>query len=109
MEMEQAQSPRMQQLQKMLDRTPNDPFLLYGLALEYKKLNDLPKALEYLSKTVQADMGYAYAYFQQGQVHEAMGELAAARKAYLDGIDAAAKKGDAHARSELEGALSMIE
>jgi tetratricopeptide (TPR) repeat protein len=107
--MEQVPSPRVQQLQKMLERSPDDPFLLYGLALEYKKINDLPKALEYLGKTIQADSGYSYAYFQRGQVYEAMGDTHSARKAYLDGIDAAGKKGDDHARSELEGALSMIE
>jgi hypothetical protein len=32
-----------------------------------------------------------------------------AKQAYSDGIIAATKSGDAHARSELEGALAMIE
>ena len=102
-------SPRMQQLQKMLDRTPADPFLLYGMALEYKKANEFPAALDYLDRTIQADAGYCYAYFQRGQVSEQMGDIAAAKQAYRDGIEAAKRKGDAHARSELEGALSMIE
>jgi len=107
--MEQSPSPRMAQLQKMLERTPNDPFLLYGLALEYKKAGDFPTALQYLRKTTEIDAGYCYAYFQRGQVYEAMGDVPSARQAYLEGIDAAAKKGDQHARSELEGALGMIE
>lgn len=107
--MEQAPSQRMQQLQQMLARTPNDPFLLYGIALEYKKANDFRQALEYLDRTIQADAGYCYAYFQRGQVFEAMGDVPSARSAYLQGIDVAGQKGDSHARSELEGALSMIE
>jgi hypothetical protein len=37
------------------------------------------------------------------------GDLTAARQAYTEGITAATKSGDAHARSELEGALSMLE
>ena len=100
---------RMQKLQQMLERTPNDAFLLYGLALEHKKLNDLPKALQFLDQSIKADPDYAYAYYQRGQIHEAAGDLPSARTAYLEGIDAAARKGDDHARSELEGALGMIE
>lgn len=106
--MSQASS-RMQQLQKMLERTPADPFLLYGMALEYKKANEPQRALEYLDRTIQADAGYCYAYFQRGQIYEQMGELPSAQQAYRDGIAAAKSKGDAHALSELEGALSMIE
>jgi tetratricopeptide (TPR) repeat protein len=107
--MEAAPGQRMQQLQRMLERTPDDPFLLYGIALEFKKAADLPHALEYLDKTIAADAGYCYAYFQRGQVYESLGNIDSAKKSYLDGIEAAGKKGDAHARSELEGALSMIE
>lgn len=107
--MAEPHTARMRQLQKMLERTPTDPFLLYGMALEYKKASELQSALEYLDKTIQADAGYCYAYFQRGQVLEQIGDLTAAKQAYRDGIDAATKKGDAHARSELEGALSMIE
>jgi tetratricopeptide (TPR) repeat protein len=107
--MAQPPSQRMQQLKRMLERTPNDPFLLYGVALEHKKANELPEALAYLDRTIQADAGYCYAYFQRGQVFEALGDVASAKAVYLQGIDVAGQKGDAHARSELEGALSMIE
>ena len=107
--MDQPPSQRMQQLRRMLERTPSDPFLLYGIALEYKKANDLHQALEYLDRTIQADAAYCYAYFQRGQVFEALGDVASAKGAYLQGIGVAGQKGDAHARSELEGALSMIE
>jgi tetratricopeptide (TPR) repeat protein len=107
--METIPGQRMQQLHRLLEKTPSDPFLLYGIALEYKKSADFPHALEYLDKTIAADAGYCYAYFQRGQVYESMGNIDSAKKTYLDGIEAAGRKGDAHARSELEGALSMIE
>lgn len=107
--MAQPPSPRMQQLQKMLDRTPADPFLLYGMALEHKKADEPRQALEYLNRTIQADAGYCYAYFQLGQVYEQTGDMTSAKQAYRDGMAAAKQKGDAHALSELEGALSMIE
>ncbi len=100
---------RLEQLLKMLDREPNDPFLLYGIALEHKKSGDTQAALQMLEKVVQADPGHGYAFFQRGQIHEMCGDLSAARQAYTDGITAATSSGDAHARSELEGALAMIQ
>jgi tetratricopeptide (TPR) repeat protein len=99
---------RLVQLLAMLEKEPNDPFLLYGIAMEYKKQNNLITALEYFSRTLSADAGYCYAYFQMGQVNESTGDIAAAKKAYNDGIIAARKKGDAHAESEISGALDML-
>jgi tetratricopeptide (TPR) repeat protein len=100
---------RLEQLQKMLEREPNDTFLLYGLAMEHKKSGDADQALQLLEKVVQLDPGHGYAFFQRGQIEESRGDMTAAKKAYSDGIIAATKSGDSHARSELEGALSMIE
>ena len=99
---------RLEKLHKFLAATPNDPFLLYAIALEHKK-TDPPKAIEYLNKTLVADPLYCYAYFQLGQVYEQTGDVDAARKAYTDGIAAAQKAGDAHAQSEIAGALAMIQ
>ena len=107
--MEQSRTPRMDQLRRMLERTPDDPFLLYGVALEYKKSNDLQNALDYLDRALGADPGYCYAYYQKGQVYESQGDLESARRVYREGMEAARKKGDAHALSEIEGALGMIE
>jgi len=100
---------RLEQLQKMLERQPNDAFLLYGLAMEHKKSGNLEIALQQLEKVIQIDPNHGYAFFQRGQIEESRGDIAAARSAYSDGIIAATKSGDSHARSELEGALSMIE
>ena len=57
---------------------------------------------------ITADPNYCYAYFQRGQVYEMTGDLDAARQSYDEGI-AAAARGDAHAQSEIEGALQMLE
>jgi tetratricopeptide (TPR) repeat protein len=102
-------SDRLAKLQAMLEKQPADPFLLYGIALEHKNSGNHPEALAYLTKTISADPAYCYAYFQQGQIHEAAGDPEAAKTAYRTGIAAATKKGDAHAKSELEGALSMLD
>jgi tetratricopeptide (TPR) repeat protein len=100
---------RLEQLQRMLQREPNDTFLLYGIAMEHKKLNDPAAALEYFDRVTQLDPCYCYAYHQKGLVHESQGDTDAARQAYREGIQAAITKGDDHARGEIEAALSMIE
>lgn len=99
---------RAEQLKKMLERTPNDPFLLYGLALEHKKAGEPMDALHLLDRVTQVDPGYSYAYYQRGQIHEAQGDLPAARQAYRDGVAAATKANDAKGRGEIAGALDML-
>ena len=102
-------SERLEKLRKMLEREPNDTFLLYGIAMEHKKANDPAAALEFLDRVTQLDPSYCYAYHQKGLVHESQGDTDAARQAYREGIQAAITKGDDHARGEIEAALSMID
>jgi tetratricopeptide (TPR) repeat protein len=101
-------SDKLPQLQAMLEKQPNDPFLLYGIALEHKKMNAPAKAIEFLDRCIAADPNYCYAYFQRGQVCEMTGDTDAARKSYEAGIVAAKRAGDAHAQGEIEGALQML-
>lgn len=102
-------SERMLKLQSMLEKQPNDTFLLYGIALEYKKAGQTSEAIEYLDRVIQADPGYCYAYHQKGLIHESTGDIDAARQTYRQGISAAGQKGDLHAKGEIEAALEMLE
>jgi len=99
---------KLEKLHAMLEKQQGDPFLLYAIAMEHKKLNDSPKAIEFLDRVIQADPNYCYAYYQRGQILESSGNVEGARKTYNDGIVAAKRAGDAHAQSELEAALEMI-
>ena len=101
-------SERLTQLLKMLEREPTDPFLLYGVAMEHKKAGRAPDAIEFFERTIAADAGYCYAYHQKGLVHESTGDVEAAKSAYRAGVAAATKKGDEHARSEIQAALDML-
>ena len=102
-------SDKLQKLFALLERSPRDAFLLYGIGMEYKKLGDLPRAIEYFDQTLGVDAGYCYAYYQRGQVQEMQGDGAAAKKSYAYGMAAAERVGDNHARSELEAAMQMLE
>jgi len=88
-------SERLEKLKSMLQRQPEDAFLLYGTALE--------------KRVIGVDPNYCYAYHQMGLIHESQGDVEAAKSAYRQGIEAANRRGDAHAREEISGALSMIE
>ena len=99
---------RVDKLNAMLAKSPGDAFLVYALGMEHKK-TDLPKAAELFQQVIQLDAGQCYAYFQLGQTRELMSDIEGAKEAYREGIDAAERHGDAHAQSELTGALEMIE
>jgi tetratricopeptide (TPR) repeat protein len=100
---------RMNKLLAMLEKQPGDPFLLYGLGMEHKTAGDGVGAIKLFTKVIERDPGYCYAYYQRGLAQESAGEVDAAKASYREGIAAAERKGDAHARGELEAALSMLE
>ena len=102
-------SERMRKLSEMLEKSPTDTFLMYGLAMEHKKAGDISQAIECFGRVIQIDPGYCYAYHQRGLAHEAAGDLDAARQSYRQGIEAARDKGDHHAAEEIAAALSIIE
>ena len=105
----QAGSERLAKLQAMLEKEPADTFLLYGLAMEYRKLGEHAKALEHFDRVLSLDAGYCYAYHQKGLVYEDLGDVESARRSYHEGVEAATRKGDQHAKEEIAAALSMIE
>ena len=107
--MSPATTPRMRQLRQMLQRQPDDPFLLYGLAMEHKKADEPALALEFFGKVLQRDPNYCYAYYQRAQVHESLGDVEAAKRSLREGLEAADRSGDGHARQEIEAALALLE
>ena len=100
---------RLATLSAMLEKKPRDAFLLYAMALEYRKKNDTPRAVEYFDKAIAVDPGYCPAWQQKAQALEAAGDIAAAKQAYRDGIAAAVQVGNSHAHEEMAAALAMIE
>jgi len=91
----------------MLEKSPDDPFLLYALGMEMKK-TDVAAALELFHRVIQVDPGQCYAYYQLGQTHEAAHNSSAAQAAYRDGLAAAGRVGDEHARQEITAALEAL-
>lgn len=99
---------RLEQLHRLLEKSPKDPFLTYGIALEHKKLGEFEKAVEWLDRTILVDPNYCYAYYQKGQMLEQLGRTGDARSAYQAGIEAARRIRDSHAESEIAGAYELL-
>jgi len=104
-----AHQDRLQKLHQLLAQSPGDTFLLYAIAMEHKKCGDAAAAVEYFDQVIQLDWGYCYVYHQKGLTLEGAGDVAGAKAAYRQGIDAATRKGDPHAKEEIAAALAMIE
>ena len=100
---------RMQKLQAMLDKDATDPFLLFAMGMEHKKLGNTADAVAWFRKTLDKDPGYCVAYHQAALAYEDGGDIESARRTFAEGIKAAREKGDHHAADEMEAALSMIQ
>lgn len=100
---------RLEKLLKLLERDPNDAFVLYGIAMEHKKAGRHEQAIEFFNRVIGVDAGYCYAYHQRGLVFEALNDMESAKRSYQEGVAAAKTKGDAHAAEEISAALAMIQ
>jgi len=88
-------------LEKLLG-TPRDGALLrYSLGLEYAKVGDPQRALEYYQDAVARDPLYSAAWKALGKTLNELARPAEALDAYRRGIEAARQKGDRQAEKEM--------
>ena len=99
---------RLEMLQEFSAANPNDSFGRYGLAQEYLKAGQPAKALEQFRELLKVNPNYVAAYYHGGQTLEKLGLREEARTLYTQGIEAATRTGDQHARSELQAALDLL-
>jgi Tfp pilus assembly protein PilF len=99
---------RIATFKSFISRSPADPFPRYGLAMEHKTQGDLVAAWEAFSELLQQFPDYVPTYLMAGGTLAALGRKPEAAEVYRRGVEVAGKKGDAHARGELESALAEI-
>ena len=99
---------RLEVLKSMVEQDPANAFGRYGLAMEYVNMGDLESAVTEFRALVDHNHNYVAGYFHGGQTLEKLGRRDEAKDFYHRGIDAAMRTGDAHTRSELEGALALL-
>jgi tetratricopeptide (TPR) repeat protein len=100
------QSTRLAKLLEFLKTEPDDPFILYALATEYNALQEDDTALAYYNKLVSEHPEYVGTYYHLGKFHERHGQSELAIETYQKGIEAARRKRDMHALSELQAAYN---
>ncbi len=99
---------RLEILEQMVAADPANNFARYGLAMEHSNSGDYRTAVSEFRTLLAADANYGAGYYHCGQALEKLGEIEEARSVYERGITATTRTGDAHTRSEIEAALSLL-
>ena len=102
-------SKRLVVLEKMTSAGSTDPFVWYGLAMEYRGLERVEDALATFGKLKALDPSYVPMYLMCATLLLSHSRAEEARTWLHEGIAVAKGKGDAHAVSELEDALGRAE
>jgi Tfp pilus assembly protein PilF len=103
-----ARTLRMEQIEELLADDPTDPFLRYGLAMEYVSAADDATAADHLVRLAD-DASYVPAFLQAGQVLARLNRVEQACELLRRGVVAARQQGDAHAEGEMAGLLASLE
>ena len=106
--MTEPKKTRRQLLEELVAKKPDDAFSRYGLALECMNGGDASAAEVHFRALLQNNADYIPAYLMFAQMLARESRLDEARKVLQAGIPESIKKGDEHARSEMEALLSEL-
>ncbi len=101
-------SERLELLKKYYNEDPQDPFSIYGLAIEYQKY-DLSESRKYFEILLNQHADYLPTYYHVGHLYEDLNEEDLAIKAYKDGIEIARSQANEMTLRELKNALDELE
>lgn len=99
---------RVEQLKALIEKNPQDAFPRYGLAMEYKNQANYQNAIQIFDQLLEQHSDYTAAYFHFGMSLRALGQGQRAEEIFKRGIEVAGKKGESHARDELQAALAEL-
>lgn len=98
-------SSRLEQLLNFLKEDPNDAFMLYAIATEYRE-SEPTKALEYYEKLLNEHPNYVPTYYHAAHLFLELGDDDKAEETFKKGIDLAKEQGEALALRELQNAYN---
>lgn len=98
-------STRIKKLLEFYQQNPDDPFVIYALALEYVNV-DVALAKKYFSVLLNKHPDYLATYYHAAALFSDMDEREQAEEIYKKGIALARKSDDAHALKELQNAYT---
>ena len=100
---------RRELLEAFVAEKPDDAFSRYGLALDYMNSGEAAKAEAQFRELLERNPTYVPGYQMLGQLLAKQSRTDDARAILAEGISAAAKSGNAHAQSEMEGLLAELQ
>jgi predicted Zn-dependent protease len=103
-----SEPTRRQKLEALLAQEPDDPFLMYALAMECAVQGDTHAAVDWFEQLVRQHPDYIPAYHQYGKLLLQLGQQADAQQILHRGIREAQKAGDLHAAEEMEALLTGL-
>lgn len=99
---------RKEKLLKMIETDTKDPFLRFGLAMEYAKEGDKKQAIAQFDQAIILDANYCVAYYHKGKILVESGEVNEAKNVLTLGVQAARNARDSHAEGEIADLLSSL-
>src|SRR5262245_57295673 len=99
---------RIASFRSFISKSPTDPFPRYGLAMEHKGRGELLEAWGVFEELIDQFPDYVPTYLMAGETLVALGRKDAAAETFRKGIEVATRRGDQHARRELEAALAAV-
>jgi predicted Zn-dependent protease len=106
--MTEPNKSRRRKLEDFLAKNPNDAFTRYGIALECVREGDLPSAEFHFKTLLESNPDYVPAYQMYAQTLAQNQRPDDAKSVLTEGIKAAIRQGNQHARSEMEGLLMQL-
>jgi tetratricopeptide (TPR) repeat protein len=98
---------RLRQLLDFYNDDPTDPFIIYGIALEYQNF-DLKTAESYFNILLEKFPEYLPAYYHAAKLYETLRKPDKAKIIYNKGIELARSRSEFHALRELNNALNLL-
>jgi predicted Zn-dependent protease len=99
---------RIEAFRAFVARSPDDAFARYSLAMALRAAGRADEASAEFLELRRRKPDYVPAYLMLGQTLETLGRDGEAAGAYADGVEAATRANDMHARSELLQALENV-
>jgi tetratricopeptide (TPR) repeat protein len=99
---------RIATFRSFISKSPSDPFPRYGLAMEHKGRGENAEAWTQFEELLSKFPDYVPTYLMAGGTLVALGRKDEAAAIYQQGIEVATRRGDTHARGELQSALAEI-
>lgn len=96
---------RLEKLIEFLKEEPDDPFIIYALAIEYLKTNPEKSEL-YFDSLLSDHPNYTGTYYHAARYFADKGDRSKAESIFKRGIEICIRENDLHAKRELQGAYN---